>query len=82
MAKSFPFTLPTFKLTVIPVGVPSTGLYTGNDQLVGVRGEHIIVQAAKHEMTREEALLHAAWLVTLAEEKDDEFDRILTAVQK
>ena len=58
----------------------ANGLYTGNDQLVGVRGEHIVVQAPRHEMSREEALLHAAWLVTLAEEKDGEFDRILTAV--
>ena len=65
-----------------PTDGPYTGneLYTGNDQLVGVCGEEIVVQYPKQQMSRAATLLHAAWLVTLAEVEDGEFDRILLAV--
>lgn len=54
---------------------------TSNKQLVGVRGENIIVMLPAHRMTKQEALVHAAWLVVLAENNDGEFDKVLTAVK-
>jgi hypothetical protein len=59
----------------------STRVETGNDQLVALRGSRIIVMAPKQEMTQEEALRHAAWLVAIASEGDGDFERILAAVQ-
>jgi hypothetical protein len=38
-----------------------------NKQLVSVAGNDIVVMAPLRRMTAEEALIHAAWLVTLAE---------------
>ncbi len=40
---------------------------TMNDCLVGVQGDHIVVLFPKTRFTPDEALRHAAWLVTLAE---------------
>lgn len=37
-----------------------------NDQMVGVRGDKIVVVLPKTEMTREEAVRHACWLLVLA----------------
>ena len=42
------------------------------DQFGGVAGELIIVAAPKTRMTRAEALRHAAWLVAIADESDDQ----------
>jgi hypothetical protein len=39
---------------------------TSNDQYVGVRGEQITVMAPKREMTKEEAVRHACWILVLA----------------
>lgn len=52
-----------------------------NHQLVGVLGDDIIVMLPWKRMTKHEALLHAAWLVTLADDAD-EFDDILDAVNR
>lgn len=53
-----------------------------NTQFVSVRGgETILILAPKNEMTREEALRHAAYLVALAEREEGEFAKILGAVQ-
>lgn len=56
------------------------GVDTLNAQAVGVRGDTIVVLAPNREMTRREALVHAAWLVAVAD-RDDEFPTILEAVQ-
>lgn len=53
---------------------------TGNYQLVGVTGDDVIVMMPKARMTRAQALLHAAWLVAIADEHND-FARVLRAVQ-
>lgn len=39
---------------------------TTNDQLVGVRGDKIVVTFPKREMTKEEAVRHACWILVLA----------------
>lgn len=52
---------------------------TTNYQLVSVLRDKIIVMAPKQQMTKEQALTHAAWLVALADD-DDEFDEYLHAV--
>lgn len=53
---------------------------TLNDQIVAVQGDSIIVMAPKNRMTREEAMRHAAWLITLAGD-DARFTEILQAVR-
>jgi hypothetical protein len=47
-----------------------------NKQMVGVRGNDIVILRPYPVMTKSEALVHAAWLVTLA----DEFQKVLRAV--
>lgn len=51
---------------------------TTNDQGVAIQGEKIIILLPKVELTRYEALVHAAWLVALAGGKD--FEEILESV--
>lgn len=58
---------------------PLDEIETFNAQFVGVQGDKIIVMMPKQTMTKTEALTHAAWLVTLADD-DDEFQSVLTAV--
>lgn len=50
---------------------------TGNQQLVGLAGDQIVVMMPTPRMTREQALVHAAWLVVLAERDTGEFAAIL-----
>lgn len=54
----------------------------GNSQGVSliVGTGQIAVLAPKHAMTRAEALVHAAWLITVVGD-DDEFKRVLQAVR-
>jgi hypothetical protein len=40
---------------------------TGNSQMVGARADHVVVVMPRDWMTPTEALVHAAWLVTVAE---------------
>lgn len=40
---------------------------TFNAQMVGVSGDRIVVMMPKSAMTKAEALMHAAWLVALAD---------------
>lgn len=48
---------------------------TSNRQMVGIQGNLVVVVMPKHQMTRDEALLHAAWLVVLASMTDmDRYD--------
>jgi len=55
---------------------------TGNNQAVGLRGNRIVVLAAKIEMSADEAVLHAAWLVTMAQHNATViFEDVLEAVQ-
>jgi hypothetical protein len=54
-----------------------------NEQLVALSPSGAVIQVtnAFYGMTREQALVHAAWLVALAEEKDGQFERILRRVR-
>lgn len=51
-------------------------------QMVGCSGDAIVVMLPKRSMTKAEALMHAAWLVALADDSDDneEFKAVLAAV--
>lgn len=51
-----------------------------NQQAVGVQGDKIVVLIPKFVMSKQEALAHAAWLVALADDKD-EFSQYLEAVR-
>lgn len=53
---------------------------TGNDQLVGVYRDYIVVANPRKQMTKEQALVHAAYLVAIADD-NDEFDAILEVVR-
>lgn len=53
---------------------------TNNNQLVGVYRDYIVVRAPRTQMTKQEALVHAAYLVAIADD-NDEFDAILEAVR-
>jgi hypothetical protein len=53
---------------------------TANDQFVGLQHDRITVLAPKRLMTREEALRHAAWLVTVSGD-DERFKEILQAIR-
>lgn len=53
---------------------------TFNYQFVGSMGDTVMVLSPKQQMTKTEALTHAAWLVLVAADGDtDEFTRILDA---
>ena len=58
----------------------ATEIETGNDQVVGVQGENILVMLPNQKMTKEEALRHAAWLVALADDSGEQFQKVLDAV--
>lgn len=51
-----------------------------NMQMVGSLGENITVMMPATRMGKREALIHAAWLVALAD-KNNEFEAILRAVR-
>jgi len=53
-----------------------------NEQLVGAQGDQIVVAMPKQRMTRDQALLHAAWLVALADDEPPRFPAILDAVNQ
>ena len=59
-----------------------TDIDVGNYQLVGVQGSTISVSAPRESMTKYAALVHAAWLVTLADPLGRKFPAILKAVQE
>jgi hypothetical protein len=50
-----------------------------NHQLVAANQGKIVIAKPKQVMTKQEALIHAAWIVALADDKD-EFERILEDV--
>lgn len=53
-----------------------------NRQLAGVQGQHVVVLAPRTVMSKKDALVHAAWLVALADESEghSEFLQALNAV--
>lgn len=51
-----------------------------NHHLVGVQGGGIVIMVPPCKLTKDEALLFAAWLVTLAD-ADNKFKDVLAAVQ-
>lgn len=63
-------------------GTPEPEIDPANAQFVGRDGfGRIHVMLPRGSMTRAEALTHAAWLVTLAEDDDGEFAAHLAAVR-
>jgi hypothetical protein len=54
---------------------------TSNRQLVGVRGDLITVMFPQQTMSKSSALVHAAYLVLLADPGGEEFARVLKAVR-
>lgn len=44
---------------------------TMNRQMVGIHGDDIVINRPAVRMTKPEALAHAAWLVALADERDE-----------
>jgi hypothetical protein len=56
---------------------------TTNDQGVALKNDHVIVLMPKVQMTKAEALRHAAWLVAIADDSAgcSDFGRVLQAVQ-
>jgi hypothetical protein len=59
---------------------PTDEIEIGNMQCVSVGGEQILVMAPRSRMSRQEALVHAAWLVALADH-DHQFPEILKRVR-
>ena len=53
---------------------------TMNDQIVAMRGEEVIVMNPKVRMSKDEALRHAAWLISIVCD-DERFKDILQAVR-
>ena len=53
-----------------------------NEQMVGAqaKGDTVTILLPKRTMTRRQALVHAAWLVAVAD-RDDEFPAYLEAVR-
>lgn len=54
---------------------------TTNRQMVAIQGDFILVIMPQLKMTKAEALLHAAWLVALADDSGDQFQKVLEAVE-
>lgn len=54
---------------------------TFNRYGVGRRGARIVIMGLRAELSKDEALNLAAWLVALAEEHDGEFAGLLEAVR-
>ena len=56
---------------------------TTNSQLAGISGDgdDIIVMFPKAQMSKPEAIRHAAWLAVLADPMGDEFAAVLEAVR-
>ena len=52
-----------------------------NGFMVGGNGGKIVIVAFRQELTREQALNLAAWLVAIADPVGDEFQKYLTAVR-
>ena len=55
-------------------------IVTLNKQLVGVRGETVVIQHSPYRLSKADALNVAAWLVALADD-NNEFPAILEAVR-
>ncbi len=51
-----------------------------NLQAVGMNGDEIVILMPRARMTKAEALIHAGWLVVLADH-DDEFQQILEEIK-
>lgn len=60
---------------------PDDEIDTTNYQYVSLIANDIVVLFPKTRMTRDQALLHAAWLVASANPAPGEFERVLAAVQ-
>lgn len=54
---------------------------TINDHMVGVQGDDIVFLNPPIKITKERALVLAAWIVSLADDNDD-FGIVIEAVQK
>ena len=54
---------------------------TVNDSIVGARGDRVVILNPRREMSKDEALRLAAWIVALASDDDEEWEALLKAVQ-
>lgn len=55
---------------------------TTNKHLVGVQGDNIIIlRPPRGPISKADALMIAAWIVTLADDDDTEFSKALEAVR-
>ncbi len=55
-----------------------------NTQLVAINNSfraNVLVMIPKQSMTKREALVHAAWLVAIAEEEEGQFEEVLKQVK-
>lgn len=52
-----------------------------NAQLVALQGDNLVVMNPRTVMRRQQALIHAAWIVAIAEVDAGEFARILDVVR-
>jgi len=52
-----------------------------NKYCVGVQGDSLTILLPPRLLSKSDALLLAAWLVTLAEQEEGEFQQVLEAVQ-
>jgi hypothetical protein len=60
----------------------ATEIDTWNHQFVSLNGaNNVVVLRPQQIMTKQEALVHAAWLVAVSAPEDGEFERVLAAVQ-
>lgn len=53
---------------------------TTNVQMVALLEGDIVIMAPKSRMNKAEAILHAAWIVALADPDEEEFEPVLSAV--
>jgi hypothetical protein len=55
---------------------------TFNKHMVGVQGDNIVIMMLpRGPMSKADALVFAAWIVTLADDHDGGFQKVLAAVQ-
>lgn len=61
--------------------MPNRDIDTTNSQFVGIAGNSIVIGAPKQIMTREQALIHAAWIVTIVHPSLERWNEILDTIQ-
>ncbi|TXH09640.1 MAG: hypothetical protein E6R03_16480 [Hyphomicrobiaceae bacterium] len=65
-----------------PVKVPTAPLDSGNHFAVGMKGPTVVIVRMGKQLTREEALNLAAWIVALTDPERTDFNRVLGEIVK